>query len=127
MTNKISNTSGLFLKPDGTMTGATFWILGVGVPLMVFSGRWFVGAVCILLGLALATASAMQEMAQEDKMELRFHAMHAANVVEEIETEVAAAAAVMDKNDDNHHIMVLLSALEAMAQKMNSRKGNVRC
>lgn len=122
MTNKISNTSGLFLKPDGTMTGATFWILGVGVPLMVFSGRWFVGAVCILLGLALATASAMQEMAQEDKMELRFHAMHASNVVEEIETEVAAAVAVMDTNDDNHQIMVLLSALEAMAQKMNSKK-----
>jgi hypothetical protein len=125
MTIKNSSNSGLFLRPDGTMTGATFWILGVGVPVMVLSGRWFVGAVCILLGLALATGSAMNEMAEQDQIELRFQAMHAANVVEEIENEAAAADATDKKDDNRHLIMVLLSALEAMVQKMNSKKSGM--
>ena len=126
--NNNTNNSGLFFRPNGTLTGATFWILGVGVPLIILSGRWFAGAVCILLGFGLATCHAMSEMTQHDQLELRFQAMPAMLVVEEMENAVAvakhAAAVAADKPEDStrHCEMTLLLALEAMAQKMNTKK-----
>jgi hypothetical protein len=105
MTMSKNPTFGLFVTSDG-ITGATFFLL-VGLPIL-YSGRWFLGSISILMGLLMALCDAMNEMKEQDKVDIRFNILEAHDVVEEIKTV----------NDP----VVLLSALESLAKKMNKKK-----
>jgi hypothetical protein len=106
--SSISSTFGLFFRPDGTITGAMFWIL-LGPPLF-YSGRWFLGSISVLAGLLLALCHAMNEMTEQDKADIRFNVLEAQDVVQEIKTA--------DASDP----ILLMSALESLAKKVSKRR-----
>mmetsp|Transcript_6972 Transcript_6972/g.10190 ORF Transcript_6972/g.10190 Transcript_6972/m.10190 type:complete len:371 (+) Transcript_6972:301-1413(+) len=97
-------TAGLFVTREGNVTPAFFLIM-IAFPLL-WSRRWILGFACIFLGLVVALRRAMDEMAAQDKAEIRFRILKAHDVVQEMKSEKDAA--------------ILNSALESLAEKINN-------
>jgi hypothetical protein len=97
---------GLFFTLEGTLTGASFWML-IGMPI-IYSGRWWLGSACFLVGFLFALCNAMESIQKEDKADLRFNILEAHDVVEE-----------MKKENDT---VILISALESLARKKSKKR-----
>lgn len=100
----------LFVK-DGSITASGFLIL-LGIPIATFaSNQWKVGIALIVLGFLTATSQTIKEMKEEDKHEIRFRNMSAADISDEIE----AMDHVMAEKDRSK----CLAALAALAIKQS--------
>jgi len=100
---------GLFVN-DGYITASGFLIL-LGIPIAMFaSNRWKIGAALIVLGFLAALSQAMGEIEEEDKHELRYRNMPAADISDELE----AMDNVMAEKDRSK----CLAALTVLAMKM---------
>lgn len=101
-------TMSLFVK-DGSITAPGFLIL-LGIPIATFaSTQWKLGAALIVLGFLTALTQTMSEIEEEDKHEIRFRNMSAADISDELE----AMNNVMAEKDRSK----CLAALAVLATK----------
>jgi hypothetical protein len=117
----------LFVSNEGHITSASFFLL-MGFPL-VFGGRWYLGITCLLLGLLSALCHAMDQIAEEDKHDIRYNNMDAADISEELEElEKAIKSVTSNKKRDTFlkTRLKFLTAMEILAKKTcraKKRKG----
>jgi hypothetical protein len=78
----MSSSGGLFVTNDGAITTPTFLLLAA-VPLF-WTGRWTWGFTVVVLCLTIALFTAMEEMKEEDKYEIRFNVIDAEDVLDEM-------------------------------------------
>jgi hypothetical protein len=78
----MSSSSSLFVTKDGGITTPTFLLLAA-VPLF-WTGRWTWGFTVLVLCFTIALFSAMEEMKEEDKYEIRFNVIDAEQILDEM-------------------------------------------
>ena len=96
--------SSLFVK-DGVLTVPSFCIL-LGLPLVFFSSRtggWWVGLCIVVMGLVIALCTAMNEMAEEDKLDIQFNVYSAQDILMILERLENNYNNNTSNDDDNHH------------------------
>jgi hypothetical protein len=113
----------LFVTDEGNVTMASFFLL-MGFPL-VCGGRWYLGVTFLIVGLVSALCHAMDQIAEEDKHEIRYNNMNAVDILEELERlERAIKPVPRDKRTDASFGTrnKFLTAMEILAKKANRAK-----
>ena len=98
---------GLFVE-NGNITAPAFLIL-LGIPVIIVSDRWKLGILLIVAGFLSALSQSLNEMKEEDKHEIRYRYMSAADISDELE----AMGNVMAEKDRAK----CLAALAVLAMK----------
>lgn len=107
-------TMSLFVK-DGSITASGFLIL-LGIPIATFASKqWKVGLALIALGFLMALFQTMSEIEGEDKHEIRYRNMSAADISDELE----AMDHIMAEKDRSK----CLAALAILATKQSQQPG----
>jgi hypothetical protein len=127
----MSSSSSLFVTKDG-ITTPTFLLLSA-VPLF-WTGRWTWGFTVIVLCFTIALFTAMEQMKEEDKYEIRFNVIEAEEVLDEMMLaheqiqEVAAAStdtATSAGTTNPASSAIFYTGLTALAKKY-SRQQEIR-
>lgn len=118
----------LFISNQGQMTLATFFLL-MGLPLLI-GGNWYLGISCAFIAFGIALCNAMNQIAEEDKLNIQYNNMEAADISDELKE---LEKTFRDKNNyEKSKSQVakirlrILTALEVLAKKfstLRTRKG----
>jgi hypothetical protein len=104
-----SSPSDLLINADGNITATSFWLL-LALPLF-YSGKWGWACLSLFLAFGFSVCQAMDSLAKEDRSDIRFNVIHAHDVVVEMKEHI----------DDP---IILQSALQALARKVNKQNKN---
>ena len=128
-TNSDENGGAIFLTKDGAITLPSFCLL-IGVPLLL-SGRYIWGILAIVVGLVLATSSAMEEQIElQDKQTIRYNILDAEDLLFELEELCDNRQNKQDSknnqkeehnNTESSERIQCLACLSAMAKKCNKK------
>lgn len=115
----------LFVSNDGHVTLAAFFLLMGG--LFLSGGRWFLGITCVLIGALVALCNAMDQIAEEDKLEIRYGNMPAEDIINDlIDLENALDFSIKDEKRRDalfkRSRLKFLTALKALAKRIARAK-----
>ena len=125
---RIDETPGVLVKEDGTVS-LPFAVIVIGITIAAL-GRWFLGVLIGTTGFVFAICnSAMEQLHEEDKQDIRYNIMEAEDVVHEL----GEWESVMKSNDDRNNqsneedvvskaTIHFIAGLEALAKKYGNRK-----
>lgn len=125
---RIEETPGVLVKEDGTVS-LPFAVIVIGI-IFAASGRWFSGFLVGTTGFVFAICnSAMEQLHEEDKQDIRYNIMEAEDVVHEL----GEWESVMINNDGRNNqsneddveskvSIHFVAGLEALAKKYGNRK-----
>lgn len=119
----------LFISKQGHITLATFFLL-MGLPLLVVRGYWYLGILCVFIAFGTALFNAMQQIAEEDKLNIRYNNMEAPDISDELNKLEKTLKQINNKetkpSQDVKIRLQFLTALEVLAKKVSrvvARKG----
>ena len=120
--NNEDELPGVLVQEDGTVS-LPFAVMVLGI-LFAASGRWFSGFLIGTTGLVFAVCnSAMDQLREEDKQDIRYNIMEADDVVNEMRAWEAAMKSNVGNNPPNEEEVVskarihCIAGLEALAKK----------
>jgi len=127
--NELPN---VLIQQDGTVS-LSFAAIVLGIILATVSGRLFLGFLVGTAGLIFAACqSAMDQLGEEDKQDIRYNIMHADDIFEELKAweEVIKPRNKRNAVKDDEEMIILLcksrihfvSGMEAIAKKYSRRK-----